>query len=155
MPTTLTRWKKNRLFILAMIVPSLIMLIFSLFNMTAPLDPERSASAFRLGVVNQDEGLTSPPIWISSRMLGGLGENLSFKISEFKTIALARAVLEAGEIAAVVVFPLSFPKIQLAMKTLRSKYGMLNIWALVKPGWLHNLLWWYKRRCQAGWQTLG
>ncbi len=110
MSATLARLKENHLFIPAMIVPSLIMLVFSLFNMTAPLDPERAASAFRLGVVNQDEGLTSPPIRISSRMLGGLGENLPFKINEFKTIDLARAALEVGEVAAVVVFPPEFSK---------------------------------------------
>ena len=110
MSATLARLKENHLFIPAMIVPSLIMLVFSLFNMTAPLDPERAASVFSLGVVNQDEGLTSSPIRVSSRMLGGLGENLPFKISEFKTIDLARAALEAGEIAAVVVFSPEFSK---------------------------------------------
>ena len=125
--TTLARLKDNRMFILAMIVPSMIMLIFSLFNMTAPLDPERAASVFRLGVVNQDEGLTSPPIRISSRMLGGLGENLPFKINEFKTIDLQEQRLKLGKSRLLWCSRLSFPKTQLAMKTLRSKYGMPNI----------------------------
>lgn len=58
--TTLARLKNKRMFILAMIVPSMIMLIFSLFNMTAPLDPERAASAFR-----PDENLSKLPFYFS------------------------------------------------------------------------------------------
>jgi hypothetical protein len=32
------------------------MLIFSIFNLTTPSDPARIASAFKLGIVNQDSG---------------------------------------------------------------------------------------------------
>ncbi len=94
----------------ALIVPAMIMLIFSLFNLTAPPDPARAAAAFNLGIVNLDEGLTFPPIRVSSRVLDGLSENLPFKVIELADDKSARSALEAGEVAAVVLFAQDFSK---------------------------------------------
>lgn len=103
-------FRGGQLFKPALIVPSLIMLIFSLFNLTAAMDPERSAAAFHLGVVNMDKGLTFPPIKVASRVLDGLGDTLPFQVSEFDAKEPAKAALEAGQVGAVIVFAEDFSK---------------------------------------------
>ena len=67
----------------AMIVPTLIMLVFSVFTLTAPMSPERLAPTITLGIVNQDEGLTMPPIKISERLLAGLSGQMPFQTRAF------------------------------------------------------------------------
>ncbi|MBV7408796.1 hypothetical protein [Maritimibacter sp. DP1N21-5] len=92
----------------ALIVPSAIMLIFSVFTLTAPMDPARLAPEIKLAVVNQDEGLTMPPIKISERMLAGLGGELPFTVVSMETTDAARVALEAGDVSVVLVFPSDF-----------------------------------------------
>ena len=94
----------------AMIVPTVIMLVFSVFTLTAPMDPARLAPAITLGIVNQDEGLTMPPIRISERMLSGLSGQLPFQTRAFDTTEAAQAALAAGEVSVVVGFPPDFSK---------------------------------------------
>jgi hypothetical protein len=94
----------------ALIVPAVIMLIFSLFNLTAPPDPARSAAAFRLGIVNMDEGLTFPPITVADRVIEGLGGTLPFEVTLFEAVEPAEAALDQGAVAALVVFPPEFSK---------------------------------------------
>lgn len=86
------------------------MLIFSLFNLTAPPNPERAMASFNLGVVNHDKGLIFPPIKFANRVLGGLGDTLPFSVTEFHERDGARAALEAGEVAAVILFQPEFSK---------------------------------------------
>jgi hypothetical protein len=95
----------------ALIVPTVIMLIFSLFNLTAPPDPARSAAAFRLGIVNLDEGLTFPPIRVADKLLENLPNTLPFQIMSFDAEEAARAALEQGQVAAVVILPAEFSKL--------------------------------------------
>ena len=92
----------------AIIVPIAIMLIFSVFNLTAPMDPARSAQAVTLGLVNNDEGLPMPPIKVSERMLSGMGDQLPFSTQAFDDREAAVAALQAGEVSVVLVFPPAF-----------------------------------------------
>ena len=108
MSSAIDAFKQNPLALPAFLVPSAIMLIFSIFNLTAAVDSTRVAAAFNLGVVDQDEGLTFPPIKVASRMLEGLGGNLPFQVMTYESPEAARIALEAGIAAAVVIFPPSF-----------------------------------------------
>ncbi|WP_298500806.1 hypothetical protein [uncultured Maritimibacter sp.] len=92
----------------AMIVPTLIMLVFSVFTLTAPMSPERLAPTITLGIVNQDEGLTMPPIKISERLLAGLSGQMPFQTRAFETPEAAEAALAAGAVSVVVGFPAEF-----------------------------------------------
>jgi len=110
MPKALAEFRNSPLARPALMVPMLIMLIFSLFNLTSAPDPARSTAAFRLGVVNQDEGLSFPPIKVASRVMDGLGSALPFNVTAFETADSARQALEGGEVAAVILFPPEFSK---------------------------------------------
>lgn len=92
----------------AIIVPVLIMLIFSVFTLTAPMDPEKTAQAVTLGIVNQDEGLPMPPVKVSERMLQGLGGQMPFATQSFDNRDDAVAALEAGDLSVLLVFPTDF-----------------------------------------------
>ncbi len=94
----------------AMIVPTLIMLVFSVFTLTAPMSPERLAPTITLGIVNQDEGLTMPPIKISERLLAGLSGQMPFQTRAFETPEAAEAALAAGAVSVVVGFPAEFSR---------------------------------------------
>lgn len=90
------------------VVPILIMFIFSVFTLTAPTDPARTVQAVRLGVVNKDTGLPMPPVKLSERMLGALGGQLPFMLAPYDSREAALADLEAGELSAFLVFPEAF-----------------------------------------------
>jgi ABC-2 type transport system permease protein len=60
MPSSISQFRRSELFKPAIIVPIVIMLFFSIFNLTAPSDPARIAYAFELGVVNKDIGPSLP-----------------------------------------------------------------------------------------------
>lgn len=108
MKDTLHMLRQTGLFRAAMIAPIAIMLIFSFFNLSAPMDPVRTASAFRLGIVNADEGLAFPPIKVSERVMAGMGERLPFSVVPLSDMGAARAALDAGDVAAVIHFPPEF-----------------------------------------------
>jgi len=91
-----------------MMAPVAIMLIFSFFNLRAPPDAARMAGAVTLGVVNEDEGLTFPPLKISSRMIAAIEQNLPFGMAKFADIEAARDGLELGDVSAVLRFPVAF-----------------------------------------------
>ncbi|WP_068305036.1 ABC transporter permease [Pararhodobacter sp. CCB-MM2] len=92
----------------ALIVPSVIALIFSLFNLTVAPDPAAMAAHVTIATVNEDTGLPFPPVNMASRMIEGLGSRLPMHLQAFDTEASARAALEAEEVAALIVFPADF-----------------------------------------------
>ncbi|MCK4860528.1 MAG: hypothetical protein KAS85_01270 [Rhodobacteraceae bacterium] len=102
--------RAHPMFRAAMIVPTSIMLIFSVFNLTAPPDPARQAASFQLGIVNQDKGSIFPPIKVSEKVLEGLLGNLPFTVTHIVTTNAARDALEQGDVAAVLIFPETFTK---------------------------------------------
>ena len=116
MPSSIDQFRRSELFKPAIMVPAMIMLIFSLFNLTAPADPVRTASAFNLGVVNQDEGLTFPPMKLATFAMDGISGNLPFTVTELDNPEIARSALEAGEVATVIVFPAGFSKLAVGDK---------------------------------------
>ena len=83
MPSSLNDFRRSKLFRAAVIVPILISLIFSLFNLTAPNDPEKIASNFKLGIVNLDTSITIPRI--STQAIKSLSRALPFRVGLFKT----------------------------------------------------------------------
>lgn len=108
MQTHINRFFEGPMAKQAIIVPILIMLIFSVFNLTAPMDPQRAAQAVTLGIVNDDAGLPMPPVKVSERMLQGLGGQLPFATQNFDGRDAAFAALEDGEISVLLVFPKDF-----------------------------------------------
>ena len=78
MSSSIDQFRHSELFKPAIMVPAMIMLIFSLFNLTAPADPVRTASAFNLGVVNQDEGLS-----LSTDKISHFSDGWNFRKSTF------------------------------------------------------------------------
>ena len=116
MSSSIDQFRRSELFKPAIMVPAMIMLIFSLFNLTAPADPVRTASAFNLGVVNQDKGLTFPPMKLATLAMVGISGNLAFTITEIDNPETARSALEAGEVATVILFPEDFSKLAVGDK---------------------------------------
>ena len=116
MPSSIAEFRRSELFKPAIMVPTMIMLIFSLFNLTAPTDPVRTASAFNLGVVNQDEGLTFPPMKLASIAMEGIAGNMPFTVTVLDDPEIARAALESGDVATVILFPTDFSKLAVSDK---------------------------------------
>lgn len=108
MKTHINRFFEGPMALQAIIVPVLIMLIFSVFNLTAPMDPARTAQAVTLGIVNADEGLPMPPVKVSERMLQGMGSQLPFSTTSYDDREAAVAALEDSDVSVVLVFPPDF-----------------------------------------------
>ena len=123
MPSSIDQFRRSELFKPAIMVPAMIMLIFSLFNLTAPADPVRSSSAFNLGVVNQDEGLNFPPMKLATFAMDGISGNLPFTVTELDNPEIARSALESGEVATVILFPADFSKLAVSDKNF-----IIEIW---------------------------
>jgi len=111
MSSSIDQFRRSEFFKPAIMVPAMIMLIFSLFNLTAPVDPVRTASAFNLGIVNQDEGLTFPPMKLATIAMDEISGNLPFTVTELDNPEIARSALEVGEVATVIIFPKDFSKL--------------------------------------------
>jgi len=116
MPSSIAEFRRSELFKPAIMVPTMIMLIFSLFNLTAPTDPVRTASAFNLGVVNQDEGLTFPPMKLASLAMEGIAGSMPFTVTVLDDPEIARSALESGDVATVILFPADFSKLAVGDK---------------------------------------
>ena len=110
MRATFESLRQHPMFPGIILVPVMMALIFSLFNLSAPPNPERLAENLQLGLVNQDEGIRIPPLNAGSRLAEGFGERFPFKLVEFDTEGAARAALEAEEIVAILLLPPSFTK---------------------------------------------
>lgn len=88
----------------ALFVPTAIMIIFSVFSLTAPNDQTGILSAFELGIVNDDKGAPFPPIVVSERLLQGVTSNLPLNLVELETRAQAEELVEQGKIGAALIF---------------------------------------------------
>jgi len=116
MSSSIAEFRQSKLFKPAIMVPAMIMLIFSLFNLTAPADPVRTAAAFNLGVVNQDEGLTFPPMKLASLAMEGIAGSMPFTVTVLDDPEIARSALESGDVATVILFPADFSKLAVGDK---------------------------------------
>jgi len=106
MPSSINDFRRSKLFRAAIIVPTIIALIFSIFSLTAPNDPEKISSNFRLGIVNLDTG-TSFPL-ISTQAIKAISRSLPFRVGLFKDSEKAKVALSNGEISSVIIFPEDF-----------------------------------------------
>ena len=116
MSSSIAEFRQSKLFKPAIMVPAMIMLIFSLFNLTAPADPVRTAAAFNLGVVNQDEGLTFPPMKLASLAMEGIAGSMPFTVTVLDDPEIARSALESGDVATVILFPADFSRLAVGDK---------------------------------------
>ena len=96
----------NPLLRAALVVPVAIMFLFSFFNLSAPVDPQRAMTALSIGLVNLDTGMG--PLKLSDRMMEGMEERFPFGIVAFDNAEAGRAALEAGEVAALITVPADF-----------------------------------------------
>jgi len=116
MSSSIDQFRRSELFKPAIMVPAMIMMIFSLFNLTAPADPVRTASAFNLGVVNQDEGLAFPPMNLASIAMEGIAGSMPFTVTVLDDPEIAHDALESGDVATVILFPADFSKLAVGDK---------------------------------------
>ncbi len=116
---SIAEFRSSPLFGAAVGVPTAIMLIFSLFNLTSAPDPARLPAAVSIGIVNADEGMVFPPIKVSERLLEGLGSRLPFGMQRFDDADAGRAALMAGSVAAVILFPPEFSKTALGSEPVK------------------------------------
>lgn len=92
----------------ALIVPSVIAFLFSVFNLSAAPDPAVLAAHVTIATVNHDTGLPFPPINVAGRLIQGLGERLPMRLQAYESEAEARAALAAETVQAVLIFPENF-----------------------------------------------
>jgi len=119
MPSSINDFRRSKLFRAAIIVPTLIALIFSIFNLTSPNDPEKISSNFRLGIVNLDTS-TSFPL-ISTQAIKVISRSLPFRVALFKDSENAKMALSNGEISSVIIFPEDFSEQALSENSLNIK----------------------------------
>lgn len=98
--------EKNPLLLVALITPSVLLFIFSFFNLSAAPDPTRAMASLTLGVVDLDKG--QGPIKVGDRLIPGLEANLPFGVTRFADEASARAALEDGKVSALMILPENF-----------------------------------------------
>ena len=122
MPSSFSDFRRSQLFKPAIIVPTVIMLVFSIFNLTAPSDPARISSSFELGIVNKDVGPSLP--LISIQAIKGLSKNLPFRVTLLKDSDAAKDALLKGKVSSVLTFPENFSQLALSNKNL--SIGVLN-----------------------------
>ena len=110
MSDLMSQLRETPLFRAALIVPTVIILVFSGFNLTAAPDASRAAAAMKVGIVNLDEGQVFPPIKVSERLMQGLGQQMPFSVIQYNDEPAAIAALEGGEVAAYILFPPEFSR---------------------------------------------
>lgn len=109
MTPTIIRIRNHPLFRAAIAAPIAIMVIFSLFNLTAAPDQQRVPGAIAIGVVNLDEGGPMPEP-MSERILSGVSASLPTGIVRFDSEAVAEDALENGDVSAVLIVPPDFSR---------------------------------------------
>ncbi len=90
----------------ALVVPVVIMFLFSFFSLSAPLDAQKAMAGLSVGIVNLDTGMG--PLKLSDRMMDAMGERLPFGVTPFDSAEAGRAALEAGDVAALITVPADF-----------------------------------------------
>lgn len=100
----------ERTFRFAIVAPIGLMLAFSFFNLTSVLDQRDAAQAMTLGIVNLDEGVTTPlgSVKMSQQILDGMLGQLPLPNRFLDDEAAARKALDAGEISMAIVVPPEF-----------------------------------------------
>ena len=98
---------------LAILVPIIISLVFSFFNLTSAVNQQESMGALRVAAVNLDEGMSSSAgttLRIGEQVIAGLSAALPFKLDSVADEATARKALDDGQIAAALILPPEFSR---------------------------------------------
>ncbi len=119
MASSINDFRRSKLFRAAIIVPTVIALIFSIFNLTAPNDPEKISSNFKLGIVNLDKSKSFP--LLSTQAIKSISRSLPFRVGLFKDSENAKTALAKGEISSVIIFPEDFSEQALGKKSISVK----------------------------------
>lgn len=100
----------ERTFRFAFAAPVGTMLAFAFFNLTSVVDQGDAGRAMTLGIVNLDEGVTTPlgSVKLSERILDSMVARLPLSNQSFEDEAGARGALDDGDISMVVVVPPEF-----------------------------------------------
>jgi ABC-2 type transport system permease protein len=110
MEEVLQRIREHQMLRPAIAAPIAIMIIFSLFNLTAAPDQSRVPAAVTLGIVNLDEGAPGTPAPVSEQLVAGMQAGLPVGSARYADAAVARTALDDGEISAFLVFPAEFSR---------------------------------------------
>ncbi|MCW5696380.1 MAG: ABC transporter permease [Bauldia sp.] len=89
----------------AIMLPSAIVLIFSLFTLSAATDPQRVLPVVSVGIVDLD---ADSPAALGTRLAAGLDAALPMAVIPFAAEATARGALDEGDVAAVLIIPSGF-----------------------------------------------
>ena len=100
----------ERTFRFAIAAPVGLMLAFAFFNLTSVVDQRDAAQAMMLGIVNLDEGVTTPlgSVKLSERIIAGMAARLPLPNRPLEDEAAARRALDEGEISMAIVVPPEF-----------------------------------------------
>ena len=100
----------ERTFRSAVAVPVGLMVVFAFFNLTSVVDQRDAARAMMLGIVNLDEGATTPrgPVKLSERILAGMTARLPLPSRPLEDEAAARRALDEGGISMAIIVPPEF-----------------------------------------------
>lgn len=96
----------------ALLAPSLVVLIFGLFNLTAVVDQAAVVRTLTLAVVNLDAGVPAPPpvgtFRLADRAVAALEGQMPLRTARFADAASATKALEEGLAVAVLILPADF-----------------------------------------------
>ena len=97
----------------ALIAPSLVVLIFVFFNLTATVDQNAVVQRLTVGIVNLDEGVTlagAGPVRVADQAVAALERQLPLSTIKFPDEASATAALDRGVIVAALILPPDFSR---------------------------------------------
>jgi len=116
-----SRIRAHPLFRASIAAPIAIMLIFSLFNLTAAPDQERVPGSVTLAIVNLDEGLPDQPP-LSEQLLAGLTGSIPASVRGFDDETTAVDALDDGDVSAVLVVPGGFSAAVMGEEPVRLRF---------------------------------
>lgn len=96
----------------ALIAPPLVVLVFSLFNLTAVIDQAAVVRTLTLAVVDLDAGAPAPPpigtFRLGDRAVAALEGQMPLRLARFDDVANATKALDDGLAVAVLIIPADF-----------------------------------------------
>ena len=95
----------------ALLAPSVVVLVFCLFNLTAVVDQAAVVRTLAIAVVNADQGVAAPAagtVRLADQAVAALERQLPLRIARFDDVASATDALDHGVVVAVLVFPPEF-----------------------------------------------
>ncbi len=98
----------------ALLLPAVIVLVFSFFNLSSAVDQQAAIAALQVGVINLDEGIPTragATLRMGDQILGDLSAGLPFILTPIENEATARRALDDGEIAAAIILPPEFSRL--------------------------------------------